>query len=375
MDRKNIFVCGVSAVAILLTIAGCQTPPTITADCIMPPRAISDIKGIDTMEIVVNVSMPGNKDAEDESIAKGIICETLAAGFTKEGFYRTTDFVWGEPQGAAKMFSEVSAQKSRHGYARFATDPVRPRAKMELNFNMQVESGENDLDVETGLSTVYYKTKYMTREIRWGRDPNRQNKEKIQIPYSVPDRKVKSVAYSKVKQFWISAIGSVDVKLTDKNGKVVYQQSFSNLRATSKCDHKSLNAPLSKASLFSQIAQSAASIIVKDVSPYRESKVIKINKDGDERGFLLLNALAFSEAFDVFENIKEEERTFADWENLGVICEALGDYENAKKCFETAINVKDKDKGFFDYDERIAENGIVRIEKVINAQKKLEKIK
>ena len=89
----------------------------------------------------------------------------------------------------------------------------------------------------------------------------------------------------------------------------------------------------------------------------------------------MLNALAFSEAFDVFENIKEEERTFADWENLGVICEALGDYENAKKCFETAINVKDKDKGFFDYDERIAENGIVRIEKVINAQKKLEKIK
>ena len=77
MNRKNIFGSGVSAVAILLAVAGCSTP-TITTEYLNPPAKISNIKNIETMEIVVNVSTPGN-NAEDISIARGVICERLAA--------------------------------------------------------------------------------------------------------------------------------------------------------------------------------------------------------------------------------------------------------------------------------------------------------
>ena len=203
----------------------------------------------------------------------------------------------------------------------------------------------------------------------------RMNREKIRVPYSVPYNTVRSAAFSNIPQYWISAVGNLDVKVTDKNGKVVYQKKFNNLRADAECDHASLKALPSKISLFSAMSNAAVSNIAKDLSPYKESKSVKINKDGDERGFHLLNSLAFSEAAAVFENIKEKERTFADWENLGITYEVLGDYENAKMCFETALKVKKEDKGLFDYDKNIAEDGIARIKNVIKAQTKLENIK
>ena len=370
MNRKNIFVYGISATAILLTIAGCSTP-TITADYTMLPKGISDIKGIDTMEIVVNAEM---QNSEDAAIAKAIICEKIAAGFTREGFFRTTDLIWGNPVGATQMHSVLQKKGSRHGYARITTEPVTPRARMEITFKADVKSSDATLNVKTNLKKVYYKTEKRKQKISWGKG-EKKHTETIYVPYSVPDRTKKSVAMSKVKQHNISAAGTLDVKVFDKNGKNVYQKSFKGLKASARCDHRSLSAPLSKASLLSKMSEKVVASIVKDLSPYKESKSVKINKDGDERGFLLLSALAFSEAYDVFQKIDEKERTFADWENLGVICEALGDYEEAKRCFEAAVKVKKADKGFFDYDKNIAEDGIVRINNVINAQKKLEKIK
>ena len=370
MDRRKFFVYGISAVAITLAITGCHTP-TITADYTMPPQGVSDIKGIDTMEIVVNAKM---QNSEDAAIAKGIICEKIAAGFSNEGFFRTTDLIWGNPAGATKMHSVLQEKKSKHGYARIVTDPVTPRARMEITFKADVHTSEKPLVVDTKLKKVYYETKYRTQKISWGKGENKQT-EKIRVPYSVPARTVKSIAKTDVIQYNISAIGSMNVKVTDKTGKTVYQKSFKPLRALGKCDHDSLKALPGKASLISQMSEEVVASIVKDLSPYKESKCVKINKDGDKRGFLLLSALAFSEAYDVFQKIDEKERTFADWENLGVICEALGDYEEAKRCFEAAVKVKKTDKGFFDYDKNIAEDGIVRINNVINAQKKLEKIK
>ena len=370
MDRRKIFVYGITAVAISLAIAGCHTP-TITADYTMPPRAVSDIKNIDTMEIVVNVNMADSKDA---AVAKGIICKKIAAGFANEGFYRTTDLIWGNSAGASNMHAILRSKDSRHGYARIATDPIRRRARMIVTFNADISTYETPLVVRTKLKKVYYKTMYRTQEISWG-SGERINRERIRIPYSVPSSVARSIAQTNVKQYKISATGSMDVKVIDKKGKTVYHKSFNHLNALAECDHDSLKALPGKASLISSMSHFSIANIVKDLSPYKVSRSVKINKDGDERGFLLLNAMAFSEAFDVFENIKENERTFADWENLGIICEVLGDYENAKRCFETAVKVKKKDKGLFDYDKNIAENGINRIKKVIEDQERFEKIK
>lgn len=115
--------------------------------------------------------------------------------------------------------------------------------------------------------------------------------------------------------------------------------------------------------------------IVQDLSPYKKSKTIVINKDGDERGFLLLQALAFTEAVETFERIDEKKRTFADWENLGVSYEAMGHFEDAQKCYATALKVKKENKGLFDYDKKIAEKGLARINGMVKKQSVLEKYK
>jgi len=372
MNGKKFLYCGISAAAIL-TIAGCSVP-TITANYTMPPEAISDVKGIDTMEIVVNVSLPNSSDAADSAIARAAICERLAAGFGREGFFRTTDPVWGNPAGADALASLVKSKNSRHGYARLVTPPVTPRARIELNFKADVTSGERNQIVDTKLTKVFYRVAYRKQEITWG-SGERKNRETIQIPYSVPDRSEKSVARSKIKQYWINARGALEAKVIDKNGKVVYQKRFDNLSVAAQCDHSSLKAVPTKASVFSALSKDAIAAIVKDLSPHKESKQIKINKDGDKRGFYLLQALAFSEAVSTFENIDEKKRTFADWENLGVTYEVLGAYEDAQKCYETALKVKKEDKGMFDYDKKIAEDGLVRIKAVIAAREKLDKIK
>ena len=169
--------------------------------------------------------------------------------------------------------------------------------------------------------------------------------------------------------------GTLDAKVIDKSGKVVYQRKFENLKFSATCDHESLKAIPTKSSIFSELSKNAIAAIVEDLSPHKESKQVKINKDGDKRGFYLLQALAFSEAVTTFENIDEKQRTCADWENLGVTYEALGAYEDALKCFETALKIKKEDKGTFDYDKNIAEDGIGRIKSVIEAQSKLEKLK
>ena len=230
------------------------------------------------------------------------------------------------------------------------------------------------LDVRTPLKKIYFVVDYRDQTITWGHGEQKHT-ETVKVPYSRLARTEKSVAHSNVKQFRVDAQGDLDVKVTDKNGKVVYRKRFDGLKFSARCDHATLSALPTKYSIFSELSKNAIAAIVKDLSPYKESKEVMINKDGNKRGFYLLKALAFSEAAATFENIDEKKRTFADWENLGVTYEVLGAYEDAQKCFETALKVKQADKGIFDYDVKIAEEGLERINAVIEAQGKLNKIK
>ena len=54
---------------------------------------------------------------------------------------------------------------SRHGYARITTEPVTPRARMEITFKADVKSSDAILDVKTNLKKVYYKTKKRKQKI------------------------------------------------------------------------------------------------------------------------------------------------------------------------------------------------------------------
>ena len=66
--------------------------------------------------------------------------------------------------------------------------------------------------------------------------------------------------------------------------------------------------------------------IVADISPYKESRELVAIEGGDERVVYLLNAKAFLEVVTVVEKLDVTGKAnFADFENLGIAQEAMGD--------------------------------------------------
>jgi tetratricopeptide (TPR) repeat protein len=352
----------------LFLLSGCSVP-TITADYKMPAEMITNIADINIMDVDINVSLSGNRiNYGDDSIAKSVIARKIVAGFYQNGHYKTTDYVWGSQGGDNKLFTLAQNKSDIHGYARLAALPITKKAKLELTFNANISSYARDLNVKTNLKRVQYIKIYTPRTYSYTVGENNYYRT-YNVPSTIPGSVSWSSVYSNVKQYEVTAKGTLQAKVTDKNGKVVYNQSFPNLKFYAKCDHLTLAALPNNAHILSQLSNAVVSKVVKHLSPYTERKVLKINKDGDEKAFLLLEALAFSEAVAAYENIPEKERTFADWENYGIVCEVLGDFETARNCYLTAIRVKKADKGIFDYDKQIAENGIARLDKITKKNK------
>ena len=368
MNIKKLFQHWLLFLLILFFMTGCYVP-TITADYKMPAEMITNIADINIMDVDINVSLSGNRvSLADDSIAKSVIAKKIVAGFYQNGHYRTTDYIWGSQGGDKKLFTLAQSKSDIHGYARLTALPINKKAKLELTFTANISSNQKDINVKTNLKRVQYIKIYTSTTYSYTVG-ERTYYRTYQVPSSIPGATTWSSAYSNVKLYEVFASGSLQAKVTDKNGKVVYNQTFPNLKFYAKCDHLTLAAVPNNAHILSQLSNLAVTKLIKHLSPYTERKVLKINKDGNEKGFLLLEALAFSEAISVYENIPEKERTFADWENYGIVNEVLGDFETARNCYLTAIKVKKVDKGIFDYDKQIAEEGIARLNKITRKNK------
>jgi hypothetical protein len=398
MNKKHFFTIGITASAIMLAISGCHVP-TIKAEFKMPPRVISDIGGIDPMEIVVNVNLKGNKITKgDDSIAKSAICERIAAGFCNEKSYKTVDFVEGDKVGANKMLTLLQSKKSQHGYINIAHTP-QTTALLEITLTAQVDAFEKDINVNTDLKKVYYKDIKVPSVVVWYEGKNMKS-ETVYIPSSIPARTEKSVATSKLKETVVSATGSFSAQITDKKGKIVYKRLNNNLRFSAICNHKNLDAMPNNAEILSALTNNAIKDIIKDLSTYTETRELKINKDGNEKVFYLLESLAFGEvngyAEKVYAEIEDaknnvekpegkitfqdykkylsketQELTFADFENFAISYEVSGSLDQAREFYAIALELKKADKGLFDYDVEIAEKGLARL----NAPKKSKKAK
>lgn len=376
MKKNRSFIHSVAAAALLLTAAGCSTP-VITADFTLPPEMISDISGVDTLEINVSAALSGPVfTAGDNLIAQGILKESIAASFSRQGFYRTADFVWGDIDGADTLFGVIKSKNSRHGHARIVTDPVTPRARLDINFTAAANYTGQNVSVPTRLTTVDYVRKFRPVTVRV-REGKHYREMTYHVPYSVPGVSHARIEYTASQKYILSAAGTLHVTLTDKKGQVVYKKDFNNLRFSAVCDWngQNFNAIPGSMHLCSMLTRDAVEAIIKDISPRKETRTLKINKDGNRSGFYLLEALAFTEAIDAYEKIPAEERCFADWENLGIAYETIGYFQNAQNCYQRALEAKTKDGGAFDYDVQIAENGLARVEKMIRGQSSLRKIR
>ena len=158
------------------------------------------------------------------------------------------------------------------------------------------------------------------------------------------------------------------MKLTDKNGKLVYEKDFANLSyhfETSDANHNAL--PLNAAVIAKMIVP-AIETIVADISPHKEQRDLVVNEDGDKKAVLLLKAQAFHEAYLRLQKLlKDKNVKVADYENLGILFEIIGDYTRAKENFKKALDISPNSP--------IASAGKNRIEKIQKNEKVLKKMK
>lgn len=349
MKKTNRVLQVAGASAALLLVAGCATE-TITAEYVMPPSAVKDIKAIDTLAITANTQLSGNAvKGNDKTYANGALQQRVAARLCQEGFYRTTDIVWGNANGVSKMADVIAKKESRHGYARYSTESDFKRAQLELGLTVNIDSQTVKKNIDFTLKDVPYK------EEKAGKMP-------IGRPDIAGTRIEKTTR--QVDVFSIVGTGSLMVKLTDKSGKVVYEKNFPDLKYTYETTAEKHSSLPSNAAVVAAMIVPSIETVVADLSPHKESRKLEVNEDGNEKGVLLLKAQAFTEAITALDEIKE--KTFADYENLGLAYEIIGDYNAAKDAFGEALKLKAGSK--------IATDGNARIDKVLAGKAELRKM-
>lgn len=352
MKKTNRFLQIAGASASVLLIAGCATEK-ITAEYVMPPAVIKDIKAVDTLEIVPTTTLTGNAiTGNDTTYANGALVQRIASRLCQEGYYRTTDIVWGNIDGVAQMGNAIAKKKSQHGYARYTTESDFKRAQLSVTLNAKIDSHIVKKNMAYTLTDMPYKEKKVGKVPTGVPDPTRARVQKVTRQVDV---------------FSITGAGNLTVKLTDKNGKVVYEKQFPKLSyhfETSDKDHNSLPA---KAAVVAEMIVPAIDEIVADLSPHKEQRDLVVNEDGDEKAVLLLKAQAFSETIKRLDDVLNgEDKNAADYENRGLAYEIIGDYAAAKGDFEEALKLAAGSK--------IATEGKARIEKIMAGQKALRKM-
>lgn len=342
----------VGAAFVLLLAAGCSTE-VLTAEYIMPPNMISDVKSIDVIEIVPEITLSGNAfENKDKAFVAGALQQSMASRLCQGGYIKTVDYVWGNPDGASDMEDVLARKEHMHGYTRHATDPVSSRAKLEMKLKAAVNTSTAKQNVSITLQDVPYKEGRNGRVPTSSPDTARIVTEKVSVPMDV---------------FSISGTGALSVTLTDKSGNVVYEKEFPSLESSFSTSTTNHGAPPTSLEVISTMILPAIETIAADISPHKENRTLQINEDGSKESVLLLKAMAFTEAISAIDNIEDDKKSAADYENLGVAYEVIGDYDSAKEFYEAALERKN--------DSGIATIGKERILDILKAKEELRKTK
>lgn len=359
MNQKNAFPyrVGVCAAASLLTLlfSGCPTIRTVRVDYVTPPGAVADIRSIETMELIPQVTLAGSGVAEgDRNTATGVLVQRLSSGFSREGYFRTTDLIWGNAAGAAALGKNLAKKESRHGYSRYTTGTGIRCAKLELNLTIQLDRVESTEEFSCTLIDQPYEI-YYTKNSKGRSIPNSRpvlsQTRKENFRRQVPARSV-------------NATGTLRARLTDADGRGVYEKEFPNLQYAFRTGNDVRAQLPGTVEIFTNMIVPAVNKIVEDLSPHRKPETLEVNPDGDERSLLLMESQAFTEAIRRLDEVLSgEEKNVADYENQGISYEVIGEYAAALSCFEEALKLEPGSK--------YAAAGLERLRKIREEQKSL----
>lgn len=363
-------LCGLGLALCLMLLLGCQNAAKrqIYADYIVPPRVVSDVSSlermrIDTPKVTVNGAYPG-KSKELSMLFEESLKDRLDAKISRERFFEVADEIYDNDQGLTRIRKIML--DSRHGYDVKPASAVKS-ARINAKADVSLVRQEGVDTIATQLFTVPYVTRYATDE--W------------HTPYAVPDtasQQVRTVT-SKVPYIVVRATANLLVTVLDTKGKKIYERSFSDLSYEKKVGgDAAAGAEPTVIEIVASLFDAPLADVVADISPHKVTRVVSVNPNGDATAIVLLRATAFSEAYGHLANIldarekefavaakeaeadmapklaaakTEEEKAklqaeldeelaaerkglAADYENLAIACEAMGQLGEAMDYYE-----------------------------------------
>ena len=348
ISRIGIYGASVGFAAFL---AGCATEK-ITVDYVMPAKAVIDVSKVNVAAIKVKANVKGNLSGDNKRNA-GLVKQLLAMRLYKEGFYQVTDDIWATPEGASALEKAIEEKDAGHGYAALGA-MGQNGTKVVIDVTLDLSLGTNPVKKEMPftLQTVPYKAKQV---------------KKGEVPISEPD--AAAIVVEKVKKevtvYETVAKGTLSAKFVGLDGKDAPQKYEATFQIVMPEAEKFDSAKPSQLKALAAAVSPAIDGIVADISPYKESRELVAIEGGDERVVHLLNAKAFPEVVSVVEKLEVAGKAnFADFENLGIAFEAMGELFSARDTYAKAIKLNPE--------SATAKAGAKRIEDALSGKKAIK---
>jgi len=344
---SNIGVYGlVAGLAVLL--AGCAAEK-ITVVYVMPAKAVTDVSKVNVAAIRVKANVTGNLAGDNKQNA-GLVKQLLAMRLYKEGYYQVTDDIWANPKTAQEFCEYLKENDAGHGYSGFvAQGQKKGKVLIDVTLDLVLDSKPVKKEMPFTLSTIPYKAKQVA---------------KGEVPVSEPDEKATVVENVKkeVTVYELVANGTLKAKFCGVDGGACPQKYENTFQiAVPEADRFDSAKPSQLKALAAAVTP-AVNGIVADISPYKESRELVASEGGDERVVYLLNAKAFAEVVTVVEKLEViGKANFADYENLGIAFEAMGEFFSAKDAYNKAAKANPE--------SLVAQDGIKRVEDALSGKK------
>ena len=373
-----------SALAVAVFITGCAK---YTAIYTYPPKAVNveNLSDISPLKIQVSGDFSGNVKV-NKLAAETLVAQQISARLYQGGAFKTTDAIWGTYDGGPRVENVLNKYSSLHGYARYVSDEVQcavldikvkanmnskafknkriyklsdvpyttkkdkkgvpysvPNYKAARYRNVEVEydaiatAGKGIIEAtltDKNGNVVYKKTfplEYKP-EINKGEEKREAKKDK---PEEKPSNSLWGALKDAGKEIGKAAMDAVEDVAQEivqdvaaiASGKGEIKEDLGRKRD----DTGPHEAPMTANAFLERMIVQAVEELIADVSPHQETQEIKI-QSGCDMGTLLMKAQAFSEAANYLENYGKMKA--ADYENLGLAYEILGDYTFALEAYK-----------------------------------------
>lgn len=332
-----------------MLFVGCKEPP-VYAKFQMPAQKVVDVPAVNVVKIVAHGKVTGDMTAESDSAAAGgFIREAMSMRLYQEGFYTSVDSVWGSDEPSQIIAKSMEGLNSKHGYSRYVSQGKQAKSVLDITYGFRLNAAKNKHTEEFVLETVPYTVKQS------GSDKPASSFPNYAAITRVTERR-------EVECYDIDALGAIKATLTSvATGAVIYEKTFKLTLpgATGRRDVPSV--PLA----IAEMAMPAINEILVDISPHMEEVELHVNEDGDEKAVILLKSCAFADAVERIESLDSDDMEPADYENLGIAYEALGELSMAKDAYAKAVELEP--------DNENASKGVNRITNIIAGRDALRK--